>query len=318
MSSRHGTRHDRAAILNGSLFRDLARGNGRSARPGAKLSGTASRRSRLLEAIVACLMALIGCSSSSTISGNAALDCTLNISATNRTSDDCFCIPVGMPGSGVLGSTATENQCNAAMLGTDSICSVQGGQCECAAFDCDMDSLNVVTCGYDLGQLGQGSKRVPPSSCTAAHYCFSLEPDPDCRCQDDPCDPTLEREVDSCTDATAKTALQSPFTSDGVVVSDCRVALGGSSSSPSAPSDDGGGQSAKCTAAGPGTCGDMPDLNHCNCGASCYRDSASVGSGYNCHSVCMTNADCQGLYSFPTTCQPFTADTGTMLMECRM
>ena len=72
----------------------------------------------------------------------------------------------------------------------------------------------------------------------------------------------------------------------------------------------------RCTAGGPGKCADKPELNHCNCGASCYRDGPAAGSGYSCHNICQTDADCANFYDYPSTCKSFTADTGTAMKEC--
>lgn len=73
----------------------------------------------------------------------------------------------------------------------------------------------------------------------------------------------------------------------------------------------------RCTASGPGKCGDTAALNHCNCGAYCYRDSAAAGSSSHCHFNCKTDDDCKNLLSYPTTCQSYVADTGTTQKECR-
>jgi len=76
----------------------------------------------------------------------------------------------------------------------------------------------------------------------------------------------------------------------------------GSGSSGTSGTSGSSGGSVKCDKSGPGTCGDTQALNHCNCGAGCSRNSSSAGSGYSCHITCRTDADCQNLYSFATSC----------------
>ncbi len=94
---------------------------------------------------------------------------------------------------------------------------------------------------------------------------------------------------------------------------------GGSGTAGSSTGGTGGGsgEAPRCTATGPGKCGDKAELNHCNCGAHCFRDSAAAGSSYHCHLPCTTNDDCTNLLSYPTTCQSYTAETGTTQKECR-
>lgn len=248
-----------------------------------------------------------------------------SVSCRPGTGNACTCI-VSKP-------EANDNACNSSSFGPDTLCVrfINDGSCTCLGFTCAKDTNeNAVVCGFD--QPSSGQTPVPPTSCTGAHYCGRKTPIggkdvlTECLCKDTACSGANEQERSSCTDEDTIQALRSAKASEFSVpvnqVSDCRVAAGGGGGGSGGGGSDAGGSNtdsgsgASCKSAGPGTCGDTPALNHCNCGAGCYRNSASAGSGFSCHITCTTDDDCANLYSFATTCKPFVADTGTSLKEC--
>ena len=193
---------------------------------------------------------------------------------------------------------ANDSICNDALFGANALCvySPQDNPQDCACYDFACDKHNTdeqVICGYELGLFNDEYTRVAASACRGAHYCMDKVLH-QCACQSAACDPSLgEEEVSSCTDAGAIQTLQSSEVgTQDTIVSDCRVALGGSSGGGSG----GGGTDTNICPGGPGRCRNG-DSSTCNCGTSCVQVATCDGCDYECVKGCATDADCKGFFS---------------------
>lgn len=259
-------------------------------------------------AVLFCLVVSgAACSSSSTSGSSDAVFCD-DKPGSGRT---CTCYATSACG-GAAGCSSVGNSvsCSVATL-VDAVCYQRSENCYCQSFNCF--GTSAITCTY-LSPTSD-TKAADVSSCVGAHHCMTASSS-QCTCSATPCGGDMT-EVKSCTDATARTAMHGYIEQKFSTVEDCRVSAASAGKGSGLEGTDAGSGNAKCSAAGPGTCGDMPSLNHCNCGAGCYRNAAAAGSGFSCHITCTTDDDCMGLYDHATTCQTFTADVTSPLKECR-
>lgn len=273
------------------------------------------RRSRisLPAGLMAALLAVVAsCSSSKGYGCHSAYEGTSCQCDAVDSSNDLSCDPKDFDGAAACVSTATICECYQFACGGDwhpsgsrEICSFKG------AVYGDLPSTEGCTGTYNCMDLYTGLLDLMECKCASAPqgldgaHCYGTDIEvPSCRpdelkkaylAQSD-----HDAVVSTCR-AGGSSALEHPIGSSG--------GSGGSSSGGTGGSSSGG---PKCTD-GVGTCGDKPELNACKCGAACFRNATSAGAGYSCHVPCSTDADCDNVFSTPSTCKAHTLDLATQL-----